>query len=209
LNESTGAVTINGGIVFAYGTEEADIIKGDYTIPTLNKTILAAWDKEAGTTDYESGTSEHIFKEPKAATAVWAKQSGKGGIAVNYNATSGFIPIAGITIDGEGIASTTLSNQITVYPNPTSGELRIVTGNRHSVLDTESPANKDGIAGQARNDVMNIEVFDVFGRQFVSNLKSQTSNLLMDISHLPAGVYFVRITTENGVVTRKIIKSEL
>jgi hypothetical protein len=123
-----------------------------------------------------------------------------------------------IIVSKENIASTTLDNQITVYPNPTTGQLRI-TGYRHSVLDTESPANKDGIAGEipcrstGRNDVMNVDVFDVMGRQFVSNLKSQTSNLLMDISHLPSGIYFVRITIDGStsspsgsVVTKKIIK---
>jgi hypothetical protein len=28
----------------------------------------------------------------------------------------------------------------------------------------------------------------------------------LDISNIPAGMYFVRITTENGVVVKKIIK---
>jgi len=40
------------------------------------------------------------------------------------------------------------------------------------------------------------------------NFKPETLNFetVVNISHLPSGIYFVRITTENGVVTRKIIK---
>ncbi|MCL2041651.1 MAG: T9SS type A sorting domain-containing protein [Bacteroidales bacterium] len=28
----------------------------------------------------------------------------------------------------------------------------------------------------------------------------------MDISHLPSGIYFVRVTTETGAVVRKVVK---
>ena len=78
---------------------------------------------------------------------------------------------------------------VRVFPNPTAGELRIE------------------VAGQARNDVVNVEVFDVYGRKLshISNLISQISNLI-DISEFPAGIYFVRITTEKGIITKKVIK---
>jgi hypothetical protein len=34
------------------------------------------------------------------------------------------------------------------------------------------------------------------------------AGVVLNISHLPAGSYFVRIKTENGVVVRKVVKSE-
>jgi len=53
---------------------------------------------------------------------------------------------------------------------------------------------------------MNIEVFDVYGRKLSSNhLIPTSSNHLINISHLYSGIYFVKITTEKGVVTKKII----
>ncbi|MCL2042224.1 MAG: T9SS type A sorting domain-containing protein [Bacteroidales bacterium] len=76
---------------------------------------------------------------------------------------------------------------ITVYPNPTSGELKVESGEW---------------------SVESVDVFDVFGRN-VSRLTSHISHPIpIDISFLPSGIYFVRIQTENGVVTKKIILSE-
>jgi len=74
-----------------------------------------------------------------------------------------------------------------VYPNPTTGELRI------DMSDEMSD--------------MRCEIYDIYGRKMsqISNLKSQISNQI-NISHLPSGVYFVRIQTENKMITQKIIK---
>jgi hypothetical protein len=76
---------------------------------------------------------------------------------------------------------------IIVYPNPTTGELEI----RNYEL---------GITG--------IEVFDVYGRKLsqVSYLKSHISYLI-DISYLQTGIYFIKIITETGTVTQKVIKN--
>ena len=89
-----------------------------------------------------------------------------------------------------------------VYPNPTSGQLRIE------------------IAGQARNDVQSIEVFDIYGRKVGEKFPSvipnavrnpeqygqQADGVVINISHLQPGIYFIKISTENGSVTKKIIK---
>ena len=75
--------------------------------------------------------------------------------------------------------------EISIYPNPTSGVLRIESGELR---------------------VENVEVFNMMGKIcMVENLRQNMDNVL-DVSYLPAGMYFVRITTENGVVTRKILK---
>jgi len=41
------------------------------------------------------------------------------------------------------------------------------------------------------------------------NFKSETLNFetVIGISHLPAGIYFIRIQTEEGTVTRKVVKN--
>jgi hypothetical protein len=72
---------------------------------------------------------------------------------------------------------------VTVYPNPTTGMLQ-VTGN--------------GLR------VTSIEIFDIYGRK-VSYLTTHISNQV-NISHLPAGIYFVCIATEKGAVVRKVVK---
>ena len=86
-----------------------------------------------------------------------------------------------------GITESEVAN-IAVYPNPTDGKLQITS----SELRIE-----------------NVEIFDMVGRmvktRFIASQQDGTTTL--DISNLPSGVYFVKIYTENGVVTQKIIKN--
>ena len=88
------------------------------------------------------------------------------------NAT-GLMPVATPEID-----------DISIYPNPTTGELRMENGEWR---------------------MENVEVFDIYGIKQFSIFNFQFSTQI-DISHLPAGIYFVRITTEKGVVTKKVVK---
>ena len=76
--------------------------------------------------------------------------------------------------------------QITVYPNPTSGELRI----KNEELR---------IAG--------VDIFDVMGKMEKGEWRMEKGEWNMDISDLSNGVYFLKITTETGVTTKKIIKN--
>ena len=80
---------------------------------------------------------------------------------------------------------------IEVYPNPTSGELRI----------------KNYELGIGTLSEVEVEVFDIYGKKLSSNhLINTSSNHLINISGLPAGVYFLKISTDAGEVVKKIIK---
>ena len=76
---------------------------------------------------------------------------------------------------------------IVVYPNPTDGKFKV---------------------SSSEFSVTGIEVFDVFGRSVKAISPSFGGDWgeALDISHLPSGMYFVRITTEKGMITRKVIK---
>jgi len=72
---------------------------------------------------------------------------------------------------------------VNIYPNPTRGELKIESG---------------------KLEIKDVVIFDVFGKiQRIGNLKTENS---IDISHLSAGIYFVKICTEVGEVVRKVLK---
>jgi hypothetical protein len=91
-----------------------------------------------------------------------------------------------------------MENNIVIYPNPTTGQLRIT----------------NYVAGQARNDagITNIEIFDMMGKsviQFVTlNLIQDNYSTEIDLRQFPAGMYMMRITIGDETTSRKIIKSE-
>jgi len=79
---------------------------------------------------------------------------------------------------------------IQVFPNPFNGELNIEL--------------KNTIAGAAQ-----IEVFDVVGQLVFSEKTNwQTGQISekLDLNHLNAGAYFVKITTESGAASARVYK---
>jgi hypothetical protein len=87
------------------------------------------------------------------------------------------------------IVETHCNASLQIYPNPTRGEVVVSTEYR----------------------VQSIEIFDLLGKMvFIVETwraASLQSEIVFDISSLPAGIYFIRIQTENGMVTRKVVKN--
>jgi hypothetical protein len=82
----------------------------------------------------------------------------------------------------------TIDNELlSVYPNPTTGELRITNYELR---------------------IKGVEVFDVSGRmqKAESRMQNVEEERVLDISHLPTGIYFVKVTTEQGEIVKKIVK---
>ena len=96
-------------------------------------------------------------------------------------------PVSETKPDCDGIGINMISvNDINIYPNPTTGELTITN---------------------YELGITSIEVFDIYGKNLLSNhLITSSSNHHINISHLPTGMYFVKIHTETGVVVRKVVK---
>jgi agmatine/peptidylarginine deiminase len=108
-----------------------------------------------------------------------------------------------------GINEWTMDNgELKIYPNPTKGELWVDCRDAWPCVST----------------IANIEIFDVLGRKVQSltfnvqsseflNFKPEKfpsfggAGVVINISNLPSGIYFMRITTENGIVTKKVIKN--
>ena len=79
-----------------------------------------------------------------------------------------------------------LDNEITIYPNPSNGNITI---------------KNSGIA------LTEIAITDINGRKvFMQNLSKITTNKNLDLSSkLSAGLYFMTISTENGSIVKKLI----
>jgi len=97
-----------------------------------------------------------------------------------------------IVVSKEGITAVTISDQILVYPNPTNGMLYVETHSRASL--------------------QSVEIFDLMGRIVgaINPLQKlegcPKDGVVFNISHLPSGAYFLKITTNKGTVTKKIVK---
>ncbi|MCL2040800.1 MAG: T9SS type A sorting domain-containing protein, partial [Bacteroidales bacterium] len=85
---------------------------------------------------------------------------------------------------GIGDVETWHAASLQVYPNPTSGTLRVTSDELR---------------------VTNVEIFDIVGKACNESRVTRNENE-MDISFLPSGIYFLKIQTADGVVTRKVVK---
>jgi len=86
--------------------------------------------------------------------------------------------------DSIGVNELDLSAVISVFPNPVSDVLYI--------------ENQD-----SNNATKKITIYDLLGKRI---LNKKTTNNQLDVSHLISGVYLVEITTDKGVLNKKIIK---
>ena len=84
-----------------------------------------------------------------------------------------------------GIKEVNELESVKLYPNPTDGQL--IIDNRQLLIE-------------------NVEIYDIYGRKLLEQKAESRKQKAMDISHLNAGIYFVRVITEKGTVTKKIVK---
>ena len=109
-----------------------------------------------------------------------------GSVAAYKNAnTWKEFNIVGIEV---GIEEPESTASVRVYPNPTSGQLKITTSDYQ---------------------ISDMRLFDITGRQIsvVGQSEIGQSEIVIDIAHLLSGIYLLHIQTETGTVTRKIIKN--
>jgi hypothetical protein len=91
-----------------------------------------------------------------------------------------------IPVETVGLVEKDENNIQLLYPNPTNGQWTIDYG---------------------QLEIENVEVFDVLGKmQKVTNNK-EGGKITIDTSHLPAGIYLLKIKTGNGIITQKGIKN--
>ena len=120
--------------------------------------------------------------------------------------TSASIPPPTNIVDREDIDDG--FGDIRVFPNPVTDNLHIVIPS-HTVI----PSNTTVIPSNAR-DLKTVELFDINGRRLLSqhvetgrapSLRDD-STITIDMSHLPSGIYILVLHTENGIITKQIIR---
>ena len=89
---------------------------------------------------------------------------------------------------------------IALVPNPTTGEFRI------SFAEL-APTGAAVENGELR--IENVEIFDIYGRNIYPTTSNSNIYTLhsINLTVFPAGIYFVKITTEQGAIIKKVIKN--
>jgi hypothetical protein len=106
-----------------------------------------------------------------------------GGEYYCHNISASYVKTPKPEVNIESIKQDVSS--IKIYPNPTMGILQIVS---ESV------------------NIHKIDIFNVLGKKVLTQKAKNGRQKTINISHLPTGMYFVRITTETGTVTQKVVK---
>lgn len=98
------------------------------------------------------------------------------------------VKIDDFVINGVLSAASFEANQVAIYPNPSNGIFNIGFGNLNP--------NK-------------IEVYDISGKLILqkNTLELVDKETNIDLSNTSNGVYFVKISTENNTITKRIIKN--
>ena len=112
-----------------------------------------------------------------------------------------------VSVKGSGTTVVVINEQeamdgIVVYPNPTGGELKISMSD-YQICDIrlfDILGRQISVVGQSEIGQSNV------GQSNVGQSEIGQSEIAMNISDLPSGIYFIRIQTENSVVTRKVVK---
>jgi len=163
---------------------------------------LIAWNHLTGISIYDAGTTNDIYKFPAAVTAIWQNQNDIDGILYASGTNTGFIPIEGVTVNTTDIEQLRITNyELRIYPNPTDGVLYIVGAKYFSpVTKYFSPVTK------YFSPTSIIEIFDMTGR-CVSIVETGHALSLQDgtinITHFPAGIYFLKIDNQTFKITKK------
>jgi hypothetical protein len=126
------------------------------------------------------------FAPITGATSQSFTPSVNGSYAVIVQQSGCFDTSACITVTNVSIAEQQLSDNISVYPAVTKGQIYL---EMRQMLP-----------------VVTLQLFDMSGRKIRQEELSNVWNHTMDLSVLAAGVYQVRLTTPEGSVTRKVVK---
>jgi len=156
----------------------------------------------AGTTDFTvTSNTDWTATSNSAWCTVTPSGTGNGTITATYSDnTSGPPRMSTITVTVSGLApqmvtvsqdgSTGVANNnvniLRVYPNPTTGILTVISG--------ESTGKADDLT-----------VMDITGRIIFSDVVSSGQQYNLDLSSYPGGYYFVRVSSDTGTLTNKVI----
>ena len=98
--------------------------------------------------------------------------------------------VPGLSVKDHPKPSVFSDNSVLVYPNPTTGDVKVV------IVDQ----------GNSNVNIETVDVYDMFGRKIMSHSANLSPQTAFNVAHLASGIYFLRVKTDNNMVTKKLIK---
>ena len=159
---------------------------------TNNGTTYFPWklnveDPAAAATQEDNAidNTEQIFIENPVAGQTYTFQVSHKGNLVNGNQYYALV-INGVESNMNTI-DVDLTNSIQIYPNPVMDKLNIKTSKNLKNVQ--------------------IRIFDIMGQSaYLNTFNTLDKTMSIDLNHLPAGAYMVHIKSDEGIMTKKIIK---
>ena len=126
-----------------------------------------------------SGTPRHVFENLEA----YAEYNLRVQSICDADNLSDWSNILTATAQGVGIDDYTLENTVTVYPNPTRGNVQV----------------------QSSDMMESLEIYDMYGK-LLNTMKVSGNVANLNLTVYAKGTYFVRVTTDRGIVTKRVVK---
>ncbi len=161
----------------------------------------------------DSGATTDVdFSNPVASTLLGGATYGTASVG------NDILPVMGNLSGAEGFTTPLGEGDYTFWLNQTGGisevELSFVVDQTLSVDDNQltdsevtifpNPA-QNTIQISSNHILQKIVLFDILGKE-VKTVENGTNTNNIDISQLTSGLYLAKITTQNGSITRRVIK---
>ena len=177
------------------GVEPCDVPTGLHTTDIQNESISIAWDANPNVNSWNiqykpvGGQLSSASSNTNNYTITGLTMDTQYEIqvqAVCANGTSDWCTAITATTTNVGIDNY-LEGSVTLYPNPAK-----------EVVNVQCTMNNVQLGGE-------LHLFDVYGKLLqIVPITGETTQI--NVSGLAAGLYFVRVTTEEGVVTKTFVK---
>lgn len=137
------------------------------------------------------------------------------GLTLNGSATGtdpdeiDFISFSGNTTAAPNLSSSTMvmdNLQVKASSTDTLLGLNQIANDEDFSVFPNPATNLVSISSTSNSSINNVEMFDINGRIIKSIPLDNLSNVDITISDLSSGVYMMRITTDQGTATKKIVK---
>jgi hypothetical protein len=175
--------------------EPCNVPTGLHTTTVENEAIAIAWDNDANVTSW------NIQYRPV------------GGTLASATSTTNSYNITGLT----GLTTYEIQVQADCGDGNVSDWCTAITAQTTNVGIEEYLLNSISLFPNPANDVINVqctmnnvqvtalEVFDVYGK-LINTVNVIDNPTQINVSNLASGMYFVRVTTEEGTVTKSFVK---